>query len=184
MKKIIVYADFDFLTSPEEIGTLGYEIPMERCMLPSSRRKRTWKIRSSLSTSHISLRPRLASTWQRRAPSRFQRTVTCFFLNASIEQQKAIAYTLLLLCRYLVLMMELAAAQATAILTLLISSFVGVPMCARISENFIAEWHSTSCLATPTTTSAIMVSCSPQKAGHYRLHTISTQEPSRINACS
>ena len=25
MKKIIVYADFDFLTSPEEIGTLGYE---------------------------------------------------------------------------------------------------------------------------------------------------------------
>ena len=26
MKKIIVYADFDFLTSPEEIGTLGYEL--------------------------------------------------------------------------------------------------------------------------------------------------------------
>ena len=25
MKRIIVYADFDFLTSPEEIGTLGYE---------------------------------------------------------------------------------------------------------------------------------------------------------------
>ena len=25
MKKIIVHADFDFLTSPEEIGTLGYE---------------------------------------------------------------------------------------------------------------------------------------------------------------
>ena len=25
MKKIIVYADFDFLTSPEEIGTLDYE---------------------------------------------------------------------------------------------------------------------------------------------------------------
>ena len=26
MKRIIVYADFDFLTSPEEIGTLGYEL--------------------------------------------------------------------------------------------------------------------------------------------------------------
>ena len=25
MTRIIVYADFDFLTSPEEIGTLGYE---------------------------------------------------------------------------------------------------------------------------------------------------------------
>lgn len=25
MKRIIVYADFDFLISPEEIGTLGYE---------------------------------------------------------------------------------------------------------------------------------------------------------------
>ena len=25
MKRITVYADFDFLTSPEEIGTLGYE---------------------------------------------------------------------------------------------------------------------------------------------------------------
>ena len=25
MKRIIVYADFDFLTSPEEIGLLGYE---------------------------------------------------------------------------------------------------------------------------------------------------------------
>ena len=25
MKKITVYADFDFLTSPQEIGTLGYE---------------------------------------------------------------------------------------------------------------------------------------------------------------
>ena len=25
MKRIIVYADFDFLTSPEEIGKLGYE---------------------------------------------------------------------------------------------------------------------------------------------------------------
>ena len=25
MKRIIVYADFDFLTSPEEIGTLAYE---------------------------------------------------------------------------------------------------------------------------------------------------------------
>ena len=25
MKKIIVYADCDFLTSPEEIGTLDYE---------------------------------------------------------------------------------------------------------------------------------------------------------------
>ena len=25
MKKITVYADFDFLASPQEIGTLGYE---------------------------------------------------------------------------------------------------------------------------------------------------------------
>ena len=25
MKRITVYADFDFLTSPKEIGTLGYE---------------------------------------------------------------------------------------------------------------------------------------------------------------
>lgn len=25
MKRITVYADFDFLTSPQEIGTLGYE---------------------------------------------------------------------------------------------------------------------------------------------------------------
>jgi hypothetical protein len=25
MKKITVYADFNFLTAPEEIGTLGYE---------------------------------------------------------------------------------------------------------------------------------------------------------------
>ena len=25
MKKIIVYADFDFLSAPQEVGTLGYE---------------------------------------------------------------------------------------------------------------------------------------------------------------
>jgi len=27
MKRITVYADFDFLSSPQEIGTLGYERP-------------------------------------------------------------------------------------------------------------------------------------------------------------
>ena len=107
---------------------------------------------------------------------RFQKTVTCFFLNASIEQQKAVAYTLLLLCRCLALMTVLEAAQETAILISLISSFVGVPKCAKISENFIAEWHSTSCLATPTTTSVITVSCLPRKAGRSLLHTISIQE--------
>ena len=105
-------------------------------------------------------------------------------LNASIEQQKVVAYILLLLCLYLVLMMELAAAQVTAILTLLISSSVGVQMCVRISVNSIAEWHSTSCLATPTTTSVTTVSCLPQKAGHSLLHTTSIQEQSHINACS
>ena len=25
MKRIIVYADFDFLSAPQEVGTLGYE---------------------------------------------------------------------------------------------------------------------------------------------------------------
>ena len=89
--------------------------------------------------ARISLRPRLASMWQRRAPSRFQKTVTCFFLNASTEQQKAVAFILLLPCRCLVLTMALAAAQVTAILTSLISSFVGVQMCTRIFVNFIAE---------------------------------------------
>ena len=29
MKRIIVYADFDFLTNPEEIGTLGHETATE-----------------------------------------------------------------------------------------------------------------------------------------------------------
>ena len=134
--------------------------------------------------ARISLRPRLASMWQRRAPSRFQRTVTCFFQNASIEQQKAVVFILLLQCRYLVLTMELAAAQVTAIWTSLISSFVGVPMCVRISVNSIAEWHITSCLTTPMTTSVITVSCLPRKAGRSLLHTISIQEQSHINACS
>ena len=75
------------------------------------------------------------------------------------------------------------ASAETAILTSLISSFVGVPMCARISANSIAEWHITSCLATPMTTSEITVSCLPRKAGHYRLHTTSILERSHINAC-
>ena len=79
-----------------------------------------------------------------------------------IEQQKAVAFILLPLCRCLVLTMELAAAQVTAILTSLISSFVGVPMYGKISVSFIEEWHSTSCMATPTTTSAITVSCLPR----------------------
>ena len=133
--------------------------------------------------ARISLRPRLASMWQRRAPSRFQKTVTCFFLNASIEQQRAVAFILLPLCLCLGLTMELAAAQATAILTSLISSFVDVPMCVRISVNSIAEWHITSCLATSTTISAITVSCLPRKAGHSLLHTTSILERSHINAC-
>ena len=87
-------------------------------------------------------------------------------------------------CRYLVLTMVQVAAQVTAILTSLISSFVGVPMCGKISANSIAEWHLTSCLATQTTTSAITVSCLPQKVGRSLLHTTSIQEQSHINACS
>lgn len=146
--------------------------------------KRIWRIPSLLSTSRINWRQRLASTWQRRAPSRFQKTVTCFFLNASIEQQRAVAFILLPLCLCLVLMMELAAALVTAISTSLISSFVDVPMYGRISANSIAEWHSTLCLATPTTTSAITVSFLPQKAGRSLQHTTSIQEQSHINACS
>ena len=55
---------------------------------------------------------------------------------------------------------------------------------ARISANSIAEWHLTLCLATQTTTSAITVSCLPQKAGHSLQHMTSIQEPSHINACS
>ena len=144
---------------PEQRWLDQWLILTANCTWQSSLQKRIWRILSLLSTSRINLRPRLASTWQRRAPSRFQRTVTCFFQNASIEQQKAVAYTLLLLCRCLVLMMELAAAQETAILTSLISFFVGVPMCVRISANSIAEWHSTLCLATPMTISVITVSC-------------------------
>ena len=70
------------------------------------------------------------------------------------------------------------------ILTSLISFFVGVPMCVRISANSITEWHSTLCLATQMTTSVIMDSCLPQKAGRSLLHTTSIQEPSHINACS
>ena len=55
----------------------------------------------------------------------------------NIEQQNAVAFILLPLCRCLVLTMELVAAQVTAILTLLISSFMG----GKISVSFIAEWH-------------------------------------------
>ena len=64
----------------------------------------------------------------------------------NIELQKTVAFILLPLCRCFFLTMELVAAQVTAILTSLISSFVGVPMYGKISVSFIAEWHSTSCM--------------------------------------
>ena len=66
---------------------------------------------------------------------------------------------------------------------LLCRGAVGVPLYGKISVSSIAEWPSTSCLATPMTTSVIMVSCSPRKAGRSLLHTTSIQEQSHTNAC-
>ena len=133
---------------------------------------------------NINLRQRLASMWQRHAPSRYPKTATCCSPNVSTGQRMAVAFILLLPYHCLVLTMEPAAVRAMAIWTLWISFSVVVPMYGRISGNSTAGWHSTSCSATPTTTSAITVSCLPRKGGHSHLHTTSTREQSLINACS
>ena len=156
MKRITVYADFDFLTSPQEIGILGYEHIRGKDHFVFEYSREWLKHYGG-----ILLSGDLMNVPSLQHP-RGNDNVFGFVKDSFPDR-----WGRLLLDRR-----ERLMAQSE-----------GRPKRA-LSENSIAEWHLTSCLAILMTISVITAFYLPQKVGLSHLHTTSTQVLSHINACS